>query len=556
MRAVRSGALGLAGGALVLFLVAMPKLETFVLGTSTVTPSRVLLLLAAASLGVYLLVGRRSGALRDPLVLSLAGVLIVTVALVWSSAETNGCDCRGQALGLSQFAAATVLALALLCWAPRWHGPLLRAAAGGSVLAGVLAITHGLSHGGGRLVGTYGNPNNLAFALAVGVPILTGLALEERRWSLRIGYGALGVGLTVLTFLTYSRGTLLALGAGVLAAAAARATTPKPRIALAVVTTAAVVLGVVLYPLFSTSRLRADVSGVSPEVVAKKLSGWDPYRTGLIPAGPSQLKQLPGGALRIRTRAPRQGASIALTYVGYRERVTARFTARAPLPGTLLAVSLEDNQFALGPASRLLVVSRAPRRFALRWRPQGDSIYPRLFMELPKRGIVELSAITIRRAGFPAATPLTTAPIPASGLLHYASQRETHNVRFRERMFELAWQAFVHDPLRGVGWQEFPQYVNAHSSYGAQSAQSEYPGYLAQLGIGGLAVLVGLIACAVAGVRRARRDRPALVGALVLMLVGEAFNATLEMIPVSAGIAAVLALTCAPPSADRVPPTR
>jgi hypothetical protein len=104
---------------------------------------------------------------------------------------------------------------------------VLAAVAASTVVMGIVAVAHPLI-GVDRVFGVYrptetGHPlllaplmngNNLGGFLAIGVPLLFGLALETRSLPVRSALISVGIGLATLTLATLSRGAVLSLGLG------------------------------------------------------------------------------------------------------------------------------------------------------------------------------------------------------------------------------------------------------------------------------------------------------------------------------------------------------
>ncbi len=193
--------------------------------------------------------------------LVLLGVWIAVSAAGW------GCGCVAGLAGYVEVAAIGILALAVCVLEPRFRLVLIVAAATGAAVAAGLAAT-GLgpiwregapaSTNDGRLAGTYGNPNELGYAVAFAIPVLVALILRGS-WRLRaLLTGPLVVVAGVL-LVTFSRSALLAAAAGSVAVVALNSR--GRRDALTRVAVVAVVLGVVstlLYPTYQEARASAS----------------------------------------------------------------------------------------------------------------------------------------------------------------------------------------------------------------------------------------------------------------------------------------------------------
>jgi hypothetical protein len=122
--------LRIAGAALALTLVALPELDHgSPAGPATLTPARLLLAVAGTAAIVDVVRERNLRVLWRPLTIALLISLLAGVGLVWSSAATNGCNCRGSAAGLGEFALTAALATYVLARDRGWASRFVWAAA-------------------------------------------------------------------------------------------------------------------------------------------------------------------------------------------------------------------------------------------------------------------------------------------------------------------------------------------------------------------------------------------------------------------------------------------
>jgi hypothetical protein len=398
---------------------------------------------------------------------------------------------------------------------------------------------------GARATGSYGNPNNLGFALALGVPLIVAAAVDARNARARIVLATLAVLLAGMTFLTYSRGGLLAMAAGLVVFAGLLASAVRARAAIGVVVICLAAAGVALYPAFAGSRIHADLASATTPRLILYLPGWDPLATGLIPTGSSSLTHQPDGSLQIVAHGAGEGASLLIGRAKAGVAYTVSVRARSLGGSTDLLLGLEDNKRGLSPRTRTVRLSSRPRTYHLTWTPSASAKNARVYAWVRTPASFALTDVTLRTEGLrPSTSRLTTDLVSPRALSKAQAAHERRDLHFRSRMLSLAWQAFTDHPLRGIGWEQFPRYVAARSDYGRQSAQSEYAGYAAELGIGGVLFLIALALTAAVGLRRDFPHRPAVAGSLAVATVGLAFDNALETISISAITAVMLAIAC------------
>jgi O-Antigen ligase len=511
------------------------------------TVGRVAALFFAALLAADLLRQRPRRFRPDaPTVMLVVGYLGLC-AWAFLSAKTVGCNCEGKAGGLFELTVVGLLAVVAIGVEPRLRDSTLLAALAGATLAAALALagvgainsgTVDLTDTGGRLSGSYGNANELGLAAALGVPVaLAYLVLAGRRvrWAL---LGAIAI-LVLALALTYSRGGIIAAGAGVLALALWEATASRRRLALTLGTAVvAVVVAVVLYSFFEERR--EDASFAPPPVALRPLdqrdvSGWDSRGLGPIPHGPSLLRSGNGGIVVHGSRRG-EGASFrwgeALpghTYVLKVSVATAGTVARSRI-----AYALADR-VAGGGVARVARLGPGRQTLSLLWRPRLRAPHAALFLWQPdaRAGFAVAGAqVTERVGGAEVGTVFAPTRLRGSVYAHLgsdASKLEDRYVESRLDAARLALRAFRSAPVEGIGWSTFPSYSATRADYGRLAAHDQYLLIAAELGAIGLAFLALLIAAPVLGARRSPPDSAtaAAIGLLAGAAAGMVFVETL-----------------------------
>jgi hypothetical protein len=179
------------------------------------------------------------------------------------------------------------------------------------------------------------------------------------------------------------------------------------------------------------------------------------------------------------------------------------------------------------------------------WTPLQTASHARVYVWLGAPGAMELTDVRRRVAGSGMSfSTLTVREISSAALTSAAVAKEAHDFHFRNQVLSLAWRAFFDHPLRGIGWERFPSYVAARSRYGKQGAQSEYARYAAELGIGGVVLIVAFVLIAILALSRDFPHRPAIAGSLAVAAVGLTFDNVLETVGISAIAAVMLAIAC------------
>jgi hypothetical protein len=527
------------------------------------TVGRVAALLFAALLAADLL---RQGPIRFVPDLPTAMLVIGYVGLCgWAflSAKTLGCNCEGKAGGIFELTVVGLLAVVAIGFEPKLRATALLAALAGAVfasalaLAGVGAINSGtvdLTQTGGRLSGSYGNANELGLAAALGIPVAlayVSVAGRKARWTLA---AALGVLVTALV-LSYSRGGIIAAGAGVLALALWNARASRRR--LAWILTGAVVAVAAAGALYSVFESRREsVSFAAAPVVLEALnqrdvSGWDARALGPIPNGPSKLANGEAG-IAVRGQRPGEGASFrwgeavpGLTYV-------LSFSARGAAAGSRLDYALADR-VADGGATASARIGPRGRTLSLIWRPRIHAPHAALFLWQPDRRarfVVSDVRVTERAGGTVLGAVIAPDRLRGSvydRLVSDASRLEERYVESRLDAANLALRAFGSAPVQGIGWGTFPSYSAQRADYGRLAAHNQYLLIVAELGLIGLAFLALLLAAPILAVRRAPPDRPtaAAIGLLASAAAGMVFVETLASPQLAIPIALAAAVLCA-----------
>jgi hypothetical protein len=481
------------------------------------------------------------------------------------SAGTWGCNCEGKLGGFAEFAFVGLLALATVSFSPMLRERVLLAVLAGLSLAGVLALlgigainsgTVDLTQTGGRLSGSYGNANELGFAMALGIPTAAAYALAARG-RIRILFAASFVVLGSALVLSYSRGSIIAAAVGLVAMGLWREAGSRRRQAMILGgAAAAALLAVALYPVFRQERQDASFHAVPVTfrpLDQRDLTGWDSRAGGPILSGPSRLRNRPGGIL-VRTDRGGEGASFgwgeAAAEGSYELRVRARAVGSEPLP---ISLALGDGVRQGGPRRGIVLGSRW-QMLRLRWSPRLRSPHARLYVwqrsGRPASFLLGAVAVRARAPGRPAAIidiPTRLRGSPYAHMVAAVENGEADYVNSRVDASEVAIEAFVSSPLRGIGWGTFPRYAEEHLEFGRLAAHDEYLSFAAELGLVGL-VLLGLLAASViGGIRRAGRTtvETAALGAVCAAAIGLAFVEALPVPQLSVPLALVFAVLCA-----------
>jgi O-antigen ligase len=569
-------------GAILVALIALAPLWTLShargfgpvsLGSlGVLTLGRALLIVLAVVVGIELV--RRRGLVMSGLGLLFIALLIATEAWVYVNGSQWGClSCEGTFGGLTDMVVASLLALVVLTMHPNLRGPVMLAIALACLLGAALAILHlsGFVSGEppvvrGRLTGTYGNPNFLAFAISPGVAVLLGLTATRPDW-IRVGAVIASAFLALVLILTYSRGGLIAvaISAGVVIVLQLPA---RRRLAGAAALVALLgAAGAVVAPAINSSRIEDSDPVPKHSVLLRSVdhSGWDGTAQGVVPEGPAAMTNVPPKrVLRVKPSRPGAGVSYPWGVADRGTRYTLRLQLRGPKPG-LLRIGLEDNLIAAGPVkSGGISVGRAWRRVALTWTPTLRSPDARLYVWRPVgEQPFELRGVTISRldaAGRPRVRSISTVllgsdyPREQERLQELTGADERYFIPSRKKGISLAWKAFRSHPVHGLGWQQFPAYAQRHARFGALPTHNEYLRFAAELGLPGLLLLLALGGCAIAGLGSvpAGPTRLALIGALIAGAVSLLF--VNGLVTPAAGVwlcIAAAAAVAARPGSDR-----
>jgi len=500
-----------------------------------ITLGRVLFAVVALALVVDLIRRREFGLSR----LAFLFILLLATLEVWVAINGSiwGClSCEGSFGGLTDVVVAGLLALAVLILHPGMKGPVLLAIAGACVFGAILAV------GGagefvsgvpavswdGRLAGPYGNANFLAFAIAPGIPLLLALS-AGRAVSIRLVALALCAFLAVTLVLTYSRGGLIA--AGVAAAVVTILQIPARR-RLALGSALVVLLGggaALAYPALRDERLENQPATAAPSELRRAIdhSGWDGTMQGLIPGGPSLLaNRAQKTVLRVTPTSLQSGVSYPWGIARSNTSYTLRFQVRTSTPSAL-AVGLEDNLLGNGPVIRAVPAGRRWRSIELTWNPTARSPDARFYVwRLRGRDAFELRNVSIAAIGPTGRSTTKRINTVLLGSNYRREQRrlralagsnERYYVQSRWRGARLAVTAFLDQPLRGIGWEEFPELSNRRLPFGHLPTHNEYLRFAAELGLFGFLLLAGIATTVLVAVRSGPRGRLhlAVVGALI-----------------------------------------
>ena len=510
-----------------------PFSATRLLGPLTLGRAIVLSFAVLLALDLFRLRPRRER-FETPTVL-LAAAYVGLFAWIFANTVAWGCNCDGKLGGFAEFAFVGVLALGAISFEPRLRGTAILAVLSGVTLAATLAIlgvgavnssTVDLTQTGGRLSGTYGNANELGFAIALVIPIVLAYLPGAGRRA-RFALGAALIVLAAALVLTYSRGGIIAAAVGTVALALwlARGSRRRMTIILACAG-AAVLVAAVLYSVFERERQDASFAAVPATLKPlgqRDLSGWDSRALGPIPDGPSQLSNHRSG-IEVRADNGGEGASFRWGEAGLGGSYTLRFRARAE------GVSHLPFSYALGDPTQAVIRRLRPgvlgprwRRFSLSWHPRLPS--PQATLYIWQRGgpsafVLNDVRVVAHARGHPPHVVALPGSLEGSIYEHLkatAGKEESRYIRSRVDAANLAFRAFKSEPLRGIGWSTFPNYSAAHSHYGQLAAHNEYLGIAAELGVVGMLLLGLMIAgdrggseegrIRSGGCRRSRRGR-------------------------------------------------
>jgi hypothetical protein len=424
-------------------------------------------------------------------------------------------------------------------------------------LAGVGSINSGtvdLTQTGGRLSGTYGNANELGFAAALGVPIALGYrSLAGGRNGLLLLLGALAVlGTTIV--LTFSRGAVITVAAGILAVLLLEARGSRRRIGLTLAgACACAIAGAALYAIFETERKDVSFEPVSPALRGlsqRDLSGWDSRALGPIPSGPSAPFN-GDGAIAVRSGRARQGISYRWGEAASGGTYLVRLRARSPHGSVRLRYALGDADH-VERALRTATVGPAWQPLSLRWRPRLRSPHA-TFYAWRQGGAATFEIGDVRISGgrepgaLDIALPGRLEGSAYDRMRSEADRSESRYIESRVDAARLAFDAFKSEPVRGIGWSSFPDYAAAHLRYGQLATHDQYLAIAAELGVVGVLLLALFVAAIGAGWRQVGRGPAeiAAIGVLVAAGAGMVFVEALPTPQLSIPIALAAAVVCA-----------
>jgi O-antigen ligase len=499
--------------------------------------------------------------------LTLALALVSLTAWTAVSAQLWGCFCEGSFYGLGELTAFTVLALALGSQAPDRCGSILASAAAGVLLAGGLALL-GVRNlhssltfapsAGSRLEGIYGNRNYLAYAIALSVPVFTVYVRRVAGRSRLIVVGALVLAATIL-LLTFSRSGLIAATVGAFFALAADSTRRRRTLALLAAGSSAAVLLAFFTHFYANARLRADFGSTTVNALnARDQSGWDGSAQGLITRGNSSLMNEQHGRV-LRVSAPAMaGVSYPWGLAQRGNTYVLRLSVSAARP-LALGFALEDNLAANGTAQQYERIGRTGRSISIRWTPNARSPNARLYVWASSRSTTFwLRDVRIEELTSGGARLVHRIGLQLRGTrgLRSLDRAESRFLRSRWEGLHLSVLAFAGQPLRGIGWEQFPAYAAERSVYGELASHNEYARIVAELGLPGLLSILAAAAALVAATLKGRRtrDRSAALGVLasgaVALLFINGLVAAAASLPLAAAAATLVSL---PPSRDDAP---
>ncbi|MGA8745503.1 MAG: O-antigen ligase family protein [Solirubrobacterales bacterium] len=495
----------------------------------------------------------------------LVGAYIGITGWIYLNKAAWGCNCQGRAGGFVEFATIGVLALIAISFEPRLRQSALIAALCGLVLAAMLALagagsinsgTVDLTRTGGRLSGTYGNANELGFAAAMGIVIALAYlcAARDRLAQLALAASLLVLGLTLA--LTFSRGSIVAVGAGAISLALRWAWGVGKRLMLVFGTaTVMMVIAAILYSAFEQNREEASFESIPTSLSGlsqRDESGWDSRGLGPIPHGPSTLLNHQG-AIVVRSTRSGEGASLRWGEASSRNTYILKLRARTTGALAPFRFALGDSSNGSARAMQSAALEDRWRRFSLIWHPRIRSPHATLYLwQAGGPGTFEFSDVRVLAIPPIGARTALVQPRRLTGSLYRrltstAARAEQRYLQSRIDAAHEALDAFVSQPLRGIGWGTFPSYAAAHLDYGPLAAHNQYLAFAAELGIIGALLIAVLVAAAVTGIRRTGPDPgdAAAVAVLAATAAGLIFIEALPAPQISISVGLALAIVCA-----------
>jgi hypothetical protein len=531
--------------------------DTPLLPSGTLTAGR--LALAATSVALLIDVWRAPRPLGAPpplarvlaIASSLLGLWIMLSDIGW------GCRCGGSALAYAELLTLLLLALAVMSVEPRTRLPLLIAAATGSViaatvaLAGIGPLNSDVTSAGGRAAGTFGNANELGYAVAFGLPLLIALpAPPTRLLAIVRGGSLLVIGLAIL--LSFSRSAVVAAAAGTLAVLLLRAESARGRRLLIAGAAGALLLALGTYPLFERLREDANFAPVSETLRALDRSGWD-GSINAMPSGPSSFSTARAGSLAVEASRSAEGVSYPFGRAIPDRTYLLQFEARAAEGTIPLAYGMKDQAIGNGPRVRTAIVGTDWRALALRWRPIERSKDARLYI-WQNGGTASFfirSLVVSERRGARAPTVVRRPPTVLEGSMyeHVKAQIDSKpevDQESREEALSAGFAAFFSAPVTGIGWDDFPSFAGQRSRFGELATHNEYLRIAAELGIVGLvlmALLGGTLLYAIRSAPACSVDIAA-IGALTVGAVAQFFVNGIVLQAASLPLAVSMAVLC------------
>lgn len=525
-------------------LAALWKTLLLPLPVVNLTLGRAAILLAAVLLIIDLATDRQARPGIGPRTLWFIGALAALGGWISFSAVFWGCRCASEVAGFTELAAVGVLATVVASRDLRFRPLFAWAGATAGLVAATLALagseplsegTRNLAAYQGRLAGTFGNANFLGYVIAFTPPVLLTLIPRRSRWIQLPMIFATGVTLIALV-LTFSKGAVVAAGAGLLCALVLLAQRPSVRIVVCVAGLAAsAAVASLAYPAFREGR--QDVTSPAQPVAHDK-SGWQGDQQGFIASGPADLSNGPG-ELTVVTTMSGEGVSRAWGVAHPSSDYRLSFEARAGDGRGTLRFGLEDAERGNNPSSKAERLSRRWRRYELQWHPSAESPKARLYVwQTGALSSFSIRDVTVKDLNTPAVIRPSLA-LPGPEL------KEERDLSIRVVGASLAARALAQEPLIGIGWGNFPAYAAQAGPYGAIPTHNEYLRIAAELGVVGLVLLALVAASLVPGLRQLdqkpsrRAEGAALATGVVgmLFLNGLVSPASLPLVMVAAALA-------------------
>jgi hypothetical protein len=354
--------------------------------------------------------------------------------------------------------------------------------------------------------------------------------------------------------LSYSRSGMIAAATGGLAAlllglAAARARAVALAGAVAV---AALVAAGAYSPV---EALRRDVSYPRPDAAYRfvDLSGWDGRAQGLIPRGPAAFANSGADAIHVTPSDSGQGVSFAWGRAEPTARYELTFEARVTRGREVLAFGMEDNVHGNAPGQTTATLTPRWERFTQTWRPSEPSADARLYVwEASGRTPFELRDVRVDALAGGTRATVTEVPARLRGseydrIVAGYRREEQRGEQSRREAIELGVRAFRSEPIRGIGWERFPDYAERNAAFGRLASHNDYARVAAELGVPGVLALLGLLVTVLLQITRVGRSRAAqgAAGVAVTAAVGLSFLNGLVAPAVSIPFAIAAAVLCA-----------